>query len=275
MRFAQTPNKLILETHNSMKSTHNATPAFHFLTPAWLDETDSTNSEIKRRLLESPDLPSGTVAAARFQSGGKGRMGNAWYAAPDSCLMFSFLWKGAVRLDKAGTLPMACSLAIADFLRDHAIHASCKWPNDVLVGDAKICGILTEAPSARDGVAALIVGIGVNLRDDPERDRRLGLATASMESASGERLLPSPLLPELLRHLERRIDAWNVGGFAAIMDDFLTRMWGMGVRLRVRTPSGPVYGRIAGMGENGELRLESETGDAIVVNSAAALDPGP
>lgn len=253
----------------------NANPGFHFLAPVWLEETDSTNSEIKRRLIEAPDLPSGTVVAARFQSGGKGRMGNAWYAAPDSCLMFSFLWKGAVRLDKAGTLPMACSLAIADFLREHAIHALCKWPNDVLVGDAKICGILTEAPPARDGVAALVVGAGVNLRDDPERDRRLGLSTASMESASGLRHLPFPLLPELLRHLERRIDAWNAGGFAAIMDDFLARMWGMGVRLRVRTPSGPVYGRVVGLGDNGELRLKSDNEEHIVVNSAAALDPEP
>lgn len=257
-----------------MDATHGPVPDFHFREPCWLDETDSTNSELKRRLLRSPAPPAGTVVAARFQSGGRGRMGNVWYAGRNSCLMFSFLWRGAVPLAGAGSLPMACCLGVADFLLRHGIRAKCKWPNDVLVGDAKIAGILSEASPARDGGVALTVGIGVNLLDDPERDSRLGAGAASMESVSGERHDPVDALPALLDCLAGRINAWSAGGFGAIKGDFLARLHGMGARIRVRTPSGPVHGRIADVGDGGELRLVGDDGDIVVVNSAAALEPG-
>lgn len=261
-------------------TTNDTTAAFAFLEPEWADETASTNDELKLRLRgedAAQAAPSGTVFAARRQTKGKGRLGNAWQSAASGDLTFSFVWKGTVPLAEAGGLSFACGLGVKDFLEELGIAAQCKWPNDVFVNDAKICGILLEggqaANAAPDAPAplALVAGIGVNLRRHPERDAALGRATADVETCLGRAPRPEDALPPLLRRLSKRIAAWQAGGFAALRPDMERALWGRGRTVRARRPGGAAEGEVAGLGKGGELLLRTADG-VVAVSSVSALE---
>ena len=246
-------------------------PEFAFLAPEWADEAPSTNDILKQRLASPAPPPLGTVFAVRRQTKGKGRLGNVWQSAVAGDLTFSFVWKGTLPLEEAGTLPLACGLAVRDFLADLGISAACKWPNDVFVGNAKICGILIEGGTNPDGLT-LVAGIGVNVRNQPERDAALGRSIASIEKCLGRVEKPETFLPALLLCLEKRITAWQRDGFAAVRSDMEQALWGRGKAVKARTPSGTVEGIVAGLGERGELLVRNNDMQLIRIASVAALD---
>ena len=132
----------------------------------WLDTIDSTNTEALRRL---PEFPSGTVLAAREQTAGRGQRGNTWFTEPGKNLTFSIVLKygpGAVAPMPAADsiwLNYLMSVTIVDFLQSHAIWCKVKWPNDVYVGKNKICGILIENTFDGSGLAASVIGVGLNI----------------------------------------------------------------------------------------------------------------
>lgn len=132
----------------------------------WLNETDSTNNEVSRRIDRLDNM---SVIAARNQTAGRGQRGNRWYAAPGENLTFSILLRhgrdglGTLETGKQFLLSARTALAIMDLFRKDGISALIKWPNDIYVADRKLSGILIENVLAGDMVSASIVGIGMNL----------------------------------------------------------------------------------------------------------------
>ncbi|MCI1786045.1 MAG: biotin--[acetyl-CoA-carboxylase] ligase [Bacteroidales bacterium] len=140
----------------------------------WLDRTDSTNNEAKRHI---SDLDNLSVIAAVHQTAGRGQRGNVWKSAEGQNLTFSMILKFA---KKNGTetegkrLPRLAvkdqfsisemtTVSITEYLASAGINAKIKWPNDIYVGDKKICGILIENTVSDDDVDSSIVGIGLNM----------------------------------------------------------------------------------------------------------------
>lgn len=246
---------------------------FRFADPIWLDEVTSTNDYLKERVAAGAAAP-GAVVAARRQLRGKGRMGGMWQSSPKGDLTFSFYWKRVVPPAVAATLPMACALAVRDFLAlpPWSMTSRCKWPNDVLVGNAKICGILAEGGDAGSGGFGLVVGIGVNLRRVPGRDDAIGRPTAAMEDYHPDIACPEELLPLLLARLEERISVWERLGFAGISGDLEKCLWGVGREVTAKTPGGTVRGVVVGLGDGGELVLRGDHGKLFNVASVTALD---
>lgn len=171
----------------------------------WLDTVDSTNSEALRRL---PELPSGTVIAAREQTAGRGQRGNSWFSEPGKNLTFSIVLKygpsGLEPLPAADAiwLNYLISVAVVDFLQSHAIWCKVKWPNDVYVGRNKICGILIENVLSGDSLAASVIGVGINInqREFPQ----LANAT-SLWSLTGKVSSLEGCLEKLLGYFQERI----------------------------------------------------------------------
>ena len=144
----------------------------------WLDSVDSTNSEAKRRI---PDIDNLSVLSALSQSEGRGQKGNKWSSFPGENLTFSIVLKfgeqtaGKAGLSVAGKLRLAvaareqfvlteiASLSIVEFLSRHGIKAKIKWPNDIYVGDKKICGVLIENSLRGENLSSSIIGIGLNV----------------------------------------------------------------------------------------------------------------
>ena len=145
----------------------------------WLKEIDSTNSLAARELLANPDIPQWRVWAAEYQSAGKGQRGNRWVGEPGCNLAFTILLRPHnLPAVKQFALSQVCALGVCNYLeRYHNISAEIKWPNDIYVGNSKICGMLLENSLASGGEASggeasgkegprvgyCIAGIGINI----------------------------------------------------------------------------------------------------------------
>ena len=133
----------------------------------WLDTIDSTNEEARRRISEIDNL---SVISANCQTSGKGQRGNTWSSNPSENLTFSIVTKfstegevPSVRAADQFVISEIGALAAIDCLATYNIEAKIKWPNDIYVGNKKICGILIEN-AVRDGrLATSIIGVGLNV----------------------------------------------------------------------------------------------------------------
>jgi BirA family biotin operon repressor/biotin-[acetyl-CoA-carboxylase] ligase len=180
-------------------------------------ETGSTNADLAARVADG--APEGTVLVTESQTSGRGRLGRAWEAPPRSGLMFSMLLRPPVPVPMLGWAPLLTGVAVATavrrmtawsqegehFLRDSgdvAVDVRLKWPNDLLVGDRKLAGILVE--KVEDG---LVVGVGLNVG---LREEELPVATATSLAIEGAPLTDrAPLLRAILRAFETWYREWT------------------------------------------------------------------
>ena len=135
----------------------------------WLDSVKSTNSELRMRLGELDNL---SVIAAVEQTAGRGQGSHTWYSSPRTNLTFSILYRfpedgqGLLKVADMLLVTQITTLGIRDYLLSKGITAGIKWPNDIWVGDRKICGILIENILDGDRIEASIVGIGLDVNEE-------------------------------------------------------------------------------------------------------------
>jgi BirA family biotin operon repressor/biotin-[acetyl-CoA-carboxylase] ligase len=219
----------------------------------WFDRLPSTNTFLKERLALEPQLPSGTVVAAREQFAGRGRMKRQWLSGANENLTFTILVRGAADLRQLPSAAMAAAVAVAELLQEEGVPAVLKWPNDVLVGGRKICGILSEGVSG-----AIIIGIGlnVNMQDAEQIDQ----PATSLRIETGQRHSVDDLLARLLPKLAARLDEWAQGGFSNVRKSWEEKVPNIGKPIAVRDGGCLRTGILYGFGEDGELLLQDETG---------------
>jgi BirA family biotin operon repressor/biotin-[acetyl-CoA-carboxylase] ligase len=137
----------------------------------WLNSVDSTNDEAKRRI---PELDNLAVLSAVSQTKGRGQRSNTWLSEPGKNLLMSIVLKYAphgestsaslaVQAYDQQVISQITSLALVDLLAAHEIEAKIKWPNDIYVGNKKICGILIENTVLGKWMTSSIIGIGLNV----------------------------------------------------------------------------------------------------------------
>lgn len=130
----------------------------------WLDRTDSTNDEARRRISGLANL---AVVAAREQTAGRGQGDHTWTSAPGENLTFTLVLKTpplpAVAASEILLVTQLVTRALREYLRGKGLEARIKWPNDIYVGDRKICGILIENILEGGTLRESIIGIGLNL----------------------------------------------------------------------------------------------------------------
>ena len=164
--------------------------------------TGSTNADLLAQA--AGGAPEGSVLVAEAQTAGRGRMGRAWLSPPGAGLMFSVLLRpGEVPPARRGWVPLLTGVAIASAVRDlTGLDARLKWPNDVLVGDRKLAGILAE-----QSADAIVVGAGINVST---RQAELPVETAtSLVLEGAARTGREQLLCAVLGELERLYLAWS------------------------------------------------------------------
>jgi BirA family biotin operon repressor/biotin-[acetyl-CoA-carboxylase] ligase len=207
--------------------------------------TGSTNAD-----LLAAGGPEGQVLAAEEQTAGRGRAGRTWVSRPGASLTFSVLLRPAsVPPAARGWLPLLTGVAVAAGVRSASgVSAMLKWPNDVLVGDRKLAGILAE--QSQDG-AAVVVGVGLNVttgeRELPVSPTGLSPTSLLVEGADVGR---EAVLAEILRSLERWYLAFTAdpdpvgsGLLARYREDCAT----LGRQVRVQLPAGR---ELAGVAED-------------------------
>ncbi len=225
----------------------------------WYDEVDSTNRELARMLRADPALAQGCVVAARNQTAGRGRYARTWTSMPGRDLTFSLLIREHARVERVPALAMATALGIDDFLRTYNIASRPKWPNDVLVGCSKICGILAERlPLDREGLCGIVLGIGLNVNMDAVTAGHIDRPVTSMLLETGCVQPVEELLPLVLDRLDPWIEAWRHAGFSALRETWQARTILIGSTVTVRDGERMLSGRLAGYGAYGQLLLRDD-----------------
>lgn len=216
----------------------------------WHDTLDSTNEEARRRA-QSGDLSSVWIAA-RKQTAGRGRLGRSW-ASPTGNLFATALFAEPGGFPVATRVPFAAALAVHDALAGFAPGANIelKWPNDVRMDGAKLCGILVEAGETV-GKVWVAAGIGINVASAPEGagQSAVSLAELRADSVVGAEMVLESLRESFSRRLEQsRVD------FAQTRADWLERAEGLGSCVRVSPGGEPIDGVFETLAEDGGLVL--------------------
>jgi BirA family biotin operon repressor/biotin-[acetyl-CoA-carboxylase] ligase len=225
----------------------------------WHDRLGSTNACMRERFYTSGAMVPGLVIAAREQTNGRGRQDRKWLSSPNSSLCFSIFLENNSELIRIPSLTMAAALGVTELLNSKSIRAAPKWPNDVLMDEKKICGILSERVE-HDSNHGIIVGIGLNVNMSSEEAAAIDRPATSMMIESGRAFDSGRILEELLPHLNYWIDEWMTGGFAAIRQAWTEKAGPIGKRLSVHDGDICKSGKLAGFGEHGELLLETDNG---------------
>lgn len=185
--------------------------------------TGSTNSDLLASL-RADGFDGPTLLVADRQTAGRGRLGRVWASTARASLTASFALCIARPIAALEGVTLVCGLAACDALDGHGVDARLKWPNDLLVDGRKLAGILVEAVPMASGTA-LVVGIGVNVEpDDVLIERVVGaLPATDLRTAGGRSLVRNRLAAGLALALQRRLTAFEAGGFATFDSEWNRR----------------------------------------------------
>jgi BirA family biotin operon repressor/biotin-[acetyl-CoA-carboxylase] ligase len=240
--------------------------------------TGSTNVDLLARAAGDAAGPEGQVLVAEEQTAGRGRLGRTWTSVPGASLTFSVLLRPAtVPAARRGWLALLAGVAVASAVRSvtgggvaGGVAAVLKWPNDVLVGDRKLAGILAE--QSPDG-SAVVIGTGINVATpaDALPVSPTGLAGTSL-LVEGATVAREALLLEVLRQLER----WYVAFRAdpdpvrtGLLDAYRPLCVTLGQKVRVELPVGRFMAGVArGIDPDGRLLVSDNPGDPPMAISA-------
>jgi BirA family biotin operon repressor/biotin-[acetyl-CoA-carboxylase] ligase len=221
------------------------------------DEIDSTNAEARRRAEAGEGGP--LWITALVQIAGHGRRGRAWETRRGN-LAATLLMLSDRSPAEAAQISFVAALAVADMARTWlpAELIRLKWPNDVMLGGRKTCGILVESGRNSDGALWLATGIGVNLAHPPAVSEHP--ATAFAEHLSGPPPEPRQALDALAAAFAGWLGVWDAQGFAPLAEAWTQRAQGLGGPCVARLGTETLEGVAEGLDVDGALRLRLADG---------------
>jgi BirA family transcriptional regulator, biotin operon repressor / biotin---[acetyl-CoA-carboxylase] ligase len=223
------------------------------------DEIDSTNTYVREQARNG--APEGLVAVADHQTAGRGRLGRRWESPPGANLLASVLLRPNFDQADLHLCTTLVALAAMDACAAAGVGTVLKWPNDLLVDGAKVAGILAEAEFGGADLAAVVVGIGINVGwpGPPEA------AGTSLEAVAGSPVDRQVLLHALLAALsERRAGLESAAGRRALAEEGRRLCATLGQRVRVTLQGEEITGRAVDVDEAGHLVVETPSGPRSV-----------
>ena len=223
--------------------------------------TGSTNADLAARLAAQDRMAEGDWLVANRQDAGKGRQGRTWFDGAGNFMGSTVVWTGPH--DPApNTLAFAAGLAVLEAVSPMVpppCIAQLKWPNDVLVGGAKLCGVLLERVGD-----AVVVGIGVNLAAAPQVDGRETIALSAFGPAPDRDAFAATLAQCF--DLER--ERWRTFGLDPLLRRWQAAAHPLGTALMLGEPGKtPLAGEFAGLSADGALQLRLADGTTRTVHA--------
>ena len=217
-----------------------------------LDACPSTQDVVREQALQG--APAGTVCTAEHQTAGRGRRGRTWTETPGTALMFSYLARPARPPAELGPLSLVVGISLAETL---PLGPRLRWPNDLVLGDRKLGGILVELATPPDAAPFAVIGVGINANltaeQLPPTDR---LPATSLLVEGGAPVDRTALRERLLGALDRDLAAFDRDGFGAFAARWAALDQLAGRELELRLPDGVVAGRCEGVDGDGRLLLD-------------------
>ncbi len=224
-------------------------PILHF------DELVSTINQV---MLSADTDREGLVVVAEEQSRGRGRFGRQW-SSPKGGIWASVLLKPNVAPTQAAHLNVIASLAIAEAIEQQcSLRSLIKWPNDIVLGDKKVAGILTEMAAELDRINYAILSFGIDVNNSIS-DELSAIAT-SIKNESGFKVDRVALFCLILKKLEDYYISWLKNGFDQILEKWKSRCVTLGKKVEVKGLNEILKGEAVGVDENAQLILMTKNG---------------
>ncbi len=231
----------------------------------YLEVTGSTNDDCVRFLQEGAGH--GLVVAAGQQTSGKGRRGRAWSSPPGQSVYMTIGLRPEFAPEKASMLTLVMALSVL-----RALEQACgmedifiKWPNDIVIGGRKVCGILTEMHLAGDKMDCVVIGVGVNV-NTPAFPPEISQVATSLFAEYGQTYDCRAVMSAILKNFEKYYDKFvETCDMSTIMGEYVEKMINFGREVRVLDPQGEYTATAHGINERGELLVEREDGTTRAV----------
>ncbi len=228
-------------------------------------EMPSTNTVLRE--LARQGAPHGSVAVCRHQTAGRGRMTRTWETPPGEALTFSLLLRPGLQPEQAQLCTLAAALAMAQAIGEccPGLSPRIKWPNDLVIGQKKCCGILSEMGMEGANLGYVVTGVGLNVNQTsfpPElQDKAVSLLNALRKGdTAAQPISRLRLLQSFLLNMESVMDALEQGGFEAIRQTYEGLSATIGQPVQVIAPESSFTGVATGIGEQGALLVRRQDG---------------
>ncbi|MFH2119717.1 MAG: biotin--[acetyl-CoA-carboxylase] ligase [Pseudomonadota bacterium] len=224
------------------------------------ETVDSTNRVAWELVLGG--APEGTVVLADRQTAGRGRLQRSWQSPPGCNLYTSVILRPAIPPHDASQITLLAGVAVAEAISAvYPGRVGIKWPNDLLIGGRKVCGILTETRMVAGGIDSVIVGVGLNVNmERTDFDPAHRETATSLREETGREHSREDLLFLLCERFEQWYEIFLHGGFAPVREEWLVRAEMVGKRLKVLFGDQMLEGVFAGIDWDGALLIADEQG---------------
>jgi BirA family biotin operon repressor/biotin-[acetyl-CoA-carboxylase] ligase len=256
-RLTHTSNKLLpYEIHKKLRTQ------FIGKKMRYLEKTPSTNA-IGKQLCQEEDVEKldGTVIIAEEQSGAVGRMGRAWIS-PGGGIWLTIILKPGIPVDHVFMITMAGSIAVARAMRrEFEIGALIKWPNDILIGNKKVAGLLLELAAEADTVHYCLLGIGINVNVPLNNfTPALQKDITSISAEVGHDVDRAVFLARILKEFESRYLLLEEGEYETILQEWKNLSCTLENHVQIRTLQNTFEGEAVDIDEFGALIIRKENG---------------
>lgn len=231
------------------------------------DRVTSTNDRILD--MARRGAPEGTVALTEEQTAGRGRRGHNWFSPSGIGIWTSFLLRPRIPGKHLPPLTICAAYAVAKCIEENTDVGICiKWPNDILINNRKVAGILAETKTMLREGPCVVVGIGINVNHTANvfPDELQETAT-SLRIAKGELISRQPLFCKLIETFESVYHTYLESGLRDILPEITPRLAWLGEMVEVNDPATPTSGRVIEIKEDGSLLLETQDRGCIAVHS--------
>lgn len=223
------------------------------------DTLSSTNSYLMQNMSSKTH---GTCVIANLQTNGRGRRGREWQASLGASLTFSLLWRFQCGAAALSGLSLAVGVALIRALHDvGASAAQLKWPNDILVNQKKLAGILIELQGDMEGPSTAVIGVGINLQLPEQVVHKIDQPVTDLAHASTVSVNPNVLMAKLLAHLAEVLAIFEKSGLDALREEWTAHHTYHQRPVRMLMPDGSeVAGIVQAISDNGTLIVETANG---------------
>lgn len=235
----------------------------------YFSELKSTNIMAKEKALHGAEgISEGTLIVAGRQSAGKGRLGREWFS-PVGGIWLSIILYPQLSPSYISRITLMTAVAIVKAIKVCTqIKSQIKWPNDILINEKKVCGILTEMSAELDIINWVVVGIGINvnidLREFPEDIQE---NTISLKETSGKEISRVKLAQTFLQEFEKYYEILKRREFSSILKEWKLYSHTLGKKIRVDIGERIITGEAVDINEEGSLILKKEDGELVEIIS--------
>lgn len=266
-RLTESPDRLSAqEISEGLKTTQIGKHIFTYET------IDSTNEEAKRQ--GQAGAPHGSVFVAEQQTGGKGRLGRVWTSPKGQGVWFTIL----VRTDESplqiSNITLLAGMAVCSGIRKFTgCPAMIKWPNDVVIGSKKVCGILTEISAEIERVNYIAIGIGINA-NIPDFPEELSVKATSLQIETGHPISRVKLLQCVLEEFEDLYTRFPTATEPDFLDLYRSVCVSLNRRVSTTRRDKILTGKAIDITPEGELLVELDDGNRIAINAGEVTVQG-